>query len=101
MSGIEIDSPRTKACFSYILPIYIHPSFPTQSLGNIKSRMERHNHRLLIGTINISLERRALLEPLEAVQRRYNPDDQDSRYNKVRVAFGKRVEPWVIVVDKN
>lgn len=56
--------------------------------------MERHNHRLLIGTINISLERRALLEPLEAVQRRYNPDDQDSRYNKVRVAFGKRVEPW-------
>ena len=54
---------------------------------------------LLIGTINIPLEHRALFEPLEAAQLRRNRNRQTPRYT-VRVAFGKRAEPWVITVGK-
>ena len=53
---------------------------------------------LLINTINIPLEHRALFEPLEAAQLRRNQNRQAPRY-KVRVAFGKRAEPWVVAVE--
>ena len=53
---------------------------------------------LLIDTINIPLEYRAVFEPLENLEPRYSRDDLLPRY-KVVVAFGKRAEPWVIGVD--
>jgi len=53
---------------------------------------------LLINTINIPLEHRAVFEPLEALEPRYDQDDKSPRY-MVRVAFGKRSEPWVIGVE--
>ena len=55
--------------------------------------------QLLASTINISLEHRAVFEPLEVKQPRYNQNKQVPRY-KVRVAFGKRAEPWVMAVEK-
>ena len=54
---------------------------------------------LLIDTINIPLEYRAVFEPLEDLRPLYLQDDQAPRY-KVRVAFGKRSEPWVISVEE-
>lgn len=54
---------------------------------------------LLIDTINIPLEHRAVFEPLEDANLRRDPNKQTPRY-KVRVAFGKRAEPWVVAVDK-
>lgn len=54
---------------------------------------------LLVDTINIPLEHRAVFEPLEDLKPRYNQNNQKPRY-KVRVAFGKRAEPWVIAVEK-
>lgn len=54
---------------------------------------------LLINTINIPLEHRDVLEPMENIETRLDRIKQTPRY-KVRVAFGKRVEPWVIGVEK-
>jgi hypothetical protein len=54
---------------------------------------------LLIDTINIPLEHRALFEPLEDVQLDRNQSRHKPRFT-VRVAFGKRAEPWVIAVEK-
>ena len=54
---------------------------------------------LLINTINIPLEHRAIFEPLEEAEDRSYEDDQSPRY-KVRVAFGKRSEPWVVAAEE-
>jgi len=54
---------------------------------------------LLIDSINIPLEHRALFDLLEDAQRSRNRNEQAPRY-KVRVAFGKRTEPWVITVEE-
>ena len=54
---------------------------------------------LLVDTINIPLEHRAVFEPLEDLKPRYNQNKQTPRY-KVRIAFGKRAEPWVLAVEK-
>jgi len=54
---------------------------------------------LLIDTINIPLEYRAVFEPLENLEPRYSQDDLTPRY-KVSIAFGKRAEPWVISVKE-
>ena len=54
---------------------------------------------LLVGTINVPLEYRAIFEPLEDTQLRRNQNRLAPRY-RVRVAFGKRAEPWVIDVGE-
>jgi len=54
---------------------------------------------LLIDTINIPLEHRALFEPLEDIQLDRDQSRQKPRFT-VRVAFGKRAEPWVFAVEK-
>ena len=54
---------------------------------------------LLVGTINVPLEYRAIFEPLEEIQLRRNRNRLVPRY-KVRLAFGKRAEPWVIEVGE-
>jgi len=54
---------------------------------------------LLVGTINVPLEHRAIFEPLEDTQLRRNQNRLAPRY-KVRVAFGKRAEPWVIEIGE-
>ena len=53
---------------------------------------------LLIDTINVPLEHRAIFEPLED-QPRNDQEDQSPRY-KLSVAFGKRLEPWVLRVEE-
>ncbi len=53
---------------------------------------------LLIETVNIPLAYRELFEPLEA-DTQYDEYRQPPRY-KVRVAFGKRTEPWVLGVER-
>jgi hypothetical protein len=52
---------------------------------------------LLVGTINIPLEHRAVFEPLEDAQHGRNRNEQPPRY-EVSLALGKRTEPWVIAV---
>ena len=54
---------------------------------------------LLVPGINIPFEHRALFEALEEANSRGNRGEPTPRY-KVRVAFGKRVEPWVVGVGK-
>ena len=54
---------------------------------------------LLVGTINVPLEHRAIFDPLEDTQLRRNQNRLAPRY-KVRIAFGKRAEPWVIEVGE-
>jgi len=54
---------------------------------------------LLVGTINVPLEYRAIFEPLEEIQLRRNRNRLVPRY-KVHLAFGKRAEPWVIDVGE-
>ena len=54
---------------------------------------------LLVGTINVPLEHRAIFEPLEDTLLRRNQNRLAPRY-RVRVAFGKRAEPWVIDVGE-
>ena len=52
---------------------------------------------LLVETINIPLEHRAVFESLEYAQHSRNRNEQPPRY-EVSLAFGKRTEPWVIAV---
>ncbi len=54
--------------------------------------------KLLIGSINIPLEHREIFEPLEATRSRRYEDVSLPRY-KIRIAFGKRAEPWVVEVE--
>jgi hypothetical protein len=53
--------------------------------------------RLLVNTINVPLEHRAIFEPLEDDQVSRNQNKLTPRY-QVSLAFGKRGEPWVIGV---
>lgn len=53
---------------------------------------------LLIDSINIPLEHHAVFAPLENTTPGRNQNRQTPRY-KVRIAFGKRAEPWVMGVE--
>jgi len=52
---------------------------------------------LLIDTINIPLQHRGVFDRLQTAGRR-EPVEQTPRY-RVRLAFGKRLEPWVLGVE--
>jgi len=54
--------------------------------------------RLLVNTINVPLEHRAIFEPLEDDQVSRSQNKLTPRY-QVSLAFGKRGEPWVIGVE--
>lgn len=54
---------------------------------------------LLIDAINIPLEHRALFKPWEEAKRSGDRASKMPRYT-VRIAFGKRAEPWVLAVGK-
>ena len=54
---------------------------------------------LLIESINVPLEHRTVLFPIEKAGSRRNPESDGPRY-QVKVAFGKRLEPWVVGVEK-
>ena len=54
---------------------------------------------LLIENIHVPLEHRTVLFPIEKAGSRRNPESDGPRY-KVKVAFGKRLEPWVVGVEK-
>ena len=64
-----------------------------------KQQWEGSIDDLLIDRINIPLNQRAVFTPLEADPRRDLQDDKSPRYS-VRVAFGKRAEPWVVGVGE-
>lgn len=55
--------------------------------------------QLLVNTINVPLKHRAVFEPLEDDQVNRNQNQGTPRY-KVKLAFGKRAEPWVIGVEE-
>ncbi len=54
---------------------------------------------LLIESINVPLEHRVVLKPMEQAGSRRNGNVVGPRY-QVRVAFGKRAEPWVVGVER-
>ena len=68
-------------------------------------RSEKTNHEwtgfissLLINKINIPLAHRAIFAPIEDQEYRTKRGKNPPRY-KVRIAFGKRSEPWVMGVE--
>ncbi len=53
---------------------------------------------LLVEGINVPLEHRAVLRPIEKAGSRRNRNTDGPRY-AVQVAFGKRAEPWIVEVE--
>ena len=98
-----IDAGRDKARLRAAWPDssrYIVMQALIRTLRNNVRKQEQWKGRLtnlLVNTINIPLEYRAPFEALEKSARRHRRDKQTPRYN-VRVAFGKRAEPWVVSV---
>jgi len=54
---------------------------------------------LLVERINLPLEHRAVLKPIEKAGSRRNRNTDGPRF-QVQVAFGKRLEPWVVGVER-
>jgi len=100
--AIDAGSDKTKLRKRYpdsnrylIMQALIRPSwYGNGKDGEWKGRITR----LLISTINVPLERRAVFELLKPDQNNRNQNQGTPRY-KVRLAFGKRGEPWVIGVE--
>ena len=98
-----IDAGRDKARLRAAYPDtsgYIVMQALIRPLRNNVGKQEKWKGRitdLLADTINIPLEYRAPFEALEKSARRHTRNKQAPRYN-VRVAFGKRAEPWVVSV---
>jgi hypothetical protein len=63
-----------------------------------RTRVGRIND-LLIEQINVPLEHRAVFNPVEKAASRRNRNTDGPRY-QVQVAFGKRLEPWVVRVER-
>ena len=103
--AIDAGSDKTKLRKRYpasshylIMQALIKPSW----YGNGKGKNGEWKGRitkLLINTINVPLEHRAVFELLEPDQINRNQDQVTPRY-KVSLAFGKRSEPWVIDVEE-
>jgi hypothetical protein len=84
------DSSRYIIMLALIKPIWLCEDPHDHWTGRISG--------LLIETINIPLAYRHVFEPLE-VDTQYDANRQPPRY-RVRVAFGKRAEPWVLGVER-
>jgi len=102
--AIDVGSDKTKLRKRYpdgsrylIMQALIKPSW----YGNGKGKDGEWKGRitqLLINTINVPLEHRAVFELLKPDQNNRNQNQGTPRY-KVSLAFGKRGEPWVIGVE--
>jgi len=79
-----------------IMQATVRPSWSGNGKGK-EGEWKGRITRLLVNTINVPLEHRAIFEPLEDGQVSRNQNKLTPRY-QVSLAFGKWGEPWVIGV---